>query len=299
MYHRILKLPVDEQFILQPGMYVAVDTFRRQVLFLKENFNILPLTEVVDRVETGQSLGGCCSITFDDGWQDNFAHAFPILNKYKVPATVFLTSGFIGTTRLFWADELSYYLQHLDIETVIGQSLVLDRFFKEISRTVGRKARLEQAIEILKRYLPDEREDILAYLRTVHPAHPPKRFLMSWDEAREMQASGMVSFGAHTANHVILNQVSIHQAEEEILCSRQQLENHLGRPIDLFAYPNGNFNKDLQAILKRHGFTGAVTTSKGWVGNETALLEIPRIGIHEDVSQTIPLFFARILLKKF
>jgi len=299
MYHRILKSESEEPVFVQPGMYVSVDAFRRQVAFLKEHFHVLPLTDMMRRVETGESLGGYCSLTFDDGWQDNFSQAFPILKEYNVPATVFLSSGFIGTTRLFWPEEVGYFLLHPGKNIPIGQSPVLDRFMEEVSETRTGRANLDRAIEILKGSFPDDREEILGYLRASSPACSPGRLLMSWEEAREMLASGLVRFGAHTVNHVILDQVPLPQAEEEIVRSRQQLEDLLGERIDLFAYPNGNYNGDLQAILKRHGFKWAVTTRKGWVGNGTSLLEIPRIGMHEDVSQTIPLFLARILLDGF
>lgn len=114
-----------------------------------------------------------------------------------------------------------------------------------------------------------------------------------------MKKSGLVNFGAHTANHVILDQVSLQEAEREIIQSRKELENQLSVRPELFAYPNGNYNRDLPVILLRNNFKGAVNTHKKWFGKEVPLFGIPRIGIHEDVSCTIPLFFARILLKRF
>jgi len=69
--------------------------------------------------------------------------------------------------------------------------------------------------------------------------------------------------------------------------------------VTTFAYPNGNYDENVQHVLQECVFAGAVTTKKGFLGRDTPLMEIPRIGIHEDISNTIPMFRARILLEKF
>ncbi|MCK4536462.1 MAG: polysaccharide deacetylase family protein, partial [Desulfuromonadales bacterium] len=169
----------------------------------------------------------------------------------------------------------------------------------EVPCNSGEEAFLDNAVLTLKGWSPHEREKVLEHLRSAGTTPPPGRLLMNWEEAREMQASGLITFGAHTVNHVILDQVPQRQAEEEIVRSLQELESRLGVRPELFAYPNGNVTGDLRAILKRNGFRGAVTTRKGLIGEGVSLFEIPRIGMHEDVSRTIPLFLARILLKRF
>lgn len=299
MYHRMLRSPREEPVFVQPGMYVSTDTFRRQAAFLKEKFHVLPLAELVERIETGKSVGGCCAITFDDGWRDNFTHAFPVLQEFQLPATVFLATGFIGTNRLFWPEELAFYLQQSEVRSKPRQSQVVDRFLSKVADDKNAEDFIENAILTLKSWSPGEREEVLEHLRLACPAVPRVRPLMNWEETKEMQSSALISFGAHTSNHVILDQVSQEQAEEEIACSQQEIENRLGVRAEFFAYPNGNFTSSLQAILKKHGFRGAVTTRKGWVGAGEPLFEIPRIGMHEDVSRTIPLFLARILLERF
>ena len=121
---------------------------------------------------------------------------------------------------------------------------------------------------------------------------------MNWDEAIDMAESEFVSFGAHTVNHEILDQVSFETAEFEILRSCKEIEEKLSNRVCLFAYPNGNFNQTIKKILKRKGLKAAVTTRKALMTASTDILEIPRIGMHEDVGNTIPFFLARILLKK-
>jgi peptidoglycan/xylan/chitin deacetylase (PgdA/CDA1 family) len=299
MYHRVLESCIDEPVFVQPGMYVTAKNFRRQINFLKKKFNVIPLAELVERVAAGKSVGGCCAITFDDGWYDNFTSAFPILQEFQVPATFFIATAFIGTNRMFWPEELTFYLKQPEVMTSIGQSKMLDRLFDEVGGADATDGYMDNAVTVLKAWLPHEREKICQELRVICPASHPNRLLMNWQEVEKMQDSGLISFGSHTANHVILDQVSLQMAEEEIISSYKEIESRLGTFSRLFAYPNGNHSKDIQDILKRNDFSGAVTTRRGWVNGNVGLFAIPRIGIHEDVSSSMHLFFARILLERF
>jgi peptidoglycan/xylan/chitin deacetylase (PgdA/CDA1 family) len=280
-------------------MFVTEGTLRNHVAFLNEKFNIISLAELVERMKGGKSVSGCCAITFDDGWHDNFTHAYPIMLDFQVPATVFLATAFIGTTRMFWPEELTYYLGQKDSLAASWQMGLLNQFINEIPVSITSDGFLDSAIETLKNWSPQKREELLDELRSSCLTPPSDRLLMNWEEVVKMRASGLISFGAHTANHVILDQVSLREAEEEIIQSRQELEDRLGAGSVLFSFPNGNYTSDLQAILERNGFKGAVTTRKGWVDKSVGLFEIPRVGMHEDVSCTRALFWSRILFKRF
>jgi peptidoglycan/xylan/chitin deacetylase (PgdA/CDA1 family) len=299
MYHRVLESTNKECIFVQPGMYVSKTTFSSHVKFLKSNFKIISLDELVQRIETGQSLINCCSITFDDGWIDNFTHAFPVIKEYQVPATIFLATNFIGTDKLFWPEELCFYLQQqltnkLSLPDSIERVIKKEFFFKNDNIKL-----LDRIIENVKKLDPDERKNIIDELRSTSSKKSPRRLLINWHEAKTMLESGLINFGAHTANHVILDQVSLFKAEQEIIQSREDIDKNLGLHVNHFAYPNGNYNSALIKILTRVGFKSAVTTRKGRLDNKTSFYEIPRIGVHEDVSNTIPLLIARILMKRF
>ena len=296
-YHRVLISPrQDDSIFVQPGTYVTVESFRQQLTFLKEKFQILSLSELLKRVDSGKSVSGCCSVTFDDGWLDNYTNAFPVLHELQIPSTIFLATAVIGTNRMFWPEELSFYLRQ---PAVISSLAGIDPQLCSSASFDNNGLYLDNSIQIVKNYTPEKREALFSFLRSTSTSLPSVRMLMNWEEAREMHASSLVSFGAHSANHVILDQVPLEIAEEEIINSRDEIEFRLGKPPELFAYPNGNYSKDLQALLKEKGFNGAVTTRKGWFNKNADLYEIPRIGIHEDISSTIPLFFARLLLERF
>lgn len=303
MYHRVIDPNGSRGLYLQPGMYVTADSFDKQIAFLKKRYLLLSLEDLIGRIKAGADIGGCCAITFDDGWWDNFTNAFPVLMKYQAPATIFLATAFIGTNRLFWPEEISSYLagELLPREGLGDVSPSAERFLGQIEtyRSESRASFLNHAIETLKTYSPKEREAILGLWRKNGRTHDLPPQMMSWAEAGAMRDSGLVTFGAHTAGHEILDQLPPSEARREILQSRDDIRRQLGVEATTFAYPNGNYNQPVMKILREGDFAGAVTTKKGFLGRDTPLLEIPRIGIHEDISNTVPMFQGRILLESF
>ncbi len=303
MYHRIIPLAEKFPGIIQPGMYVTDETFERHLVFLKNKFSIIPLHEMVHRIKRGQTTGGCCSITFDDGWRDTYDMAFPLLKRHQVPASVFLASGYIGTDKWFWPEELAWCLEKLLKQD--GWDAKTDGIIKSLMPEMNSSNRnnhtnlIDSAIMKVKKYRPERREALLAAMREALPGRSRERLMMSWSEAAEMQKSGLVSFGAHTVDHIYLDQVEPETARLEISSSKQVIEDRLGVPVTLFAYPNGNYTPQMIGMLEQNGFLGAVTTRRGYVDGNTPLMEMSRIAMHDDVSKTIPLFFSRLLLSLF
>jgi len=299
MYHRVIPfLSVGIDYV-QPGMYVSVKSFRRHAALLKEKFEVISLADIVTRLHLGKSVAGCCAITFDDGWLDNFTHAFGVLQEFKLPATVFLASSFIGTDKHFWPEQLSFYLRQPEMRRTGKYEAIIHKFYSEVIPAIDEESFIDNAIVALKSWSPDKRDELLDCLRAITTCPGAPRLLMNWDEVLEMHRSGLVDFGSHTVNHEILDQIPLDKAREEIVCSRDEIEAFLGVPVTLFAYPNGNFNAPLLNVVKEIGYTGAVTTKSGWVACDTNVLSIPRIGLHEDVGKTKSRFYARLVFQRF
>jgi len=303
MYHRVVPSKEKYKDLLQPGMFVTEETLEKHFAFLKKKFSIVTLEEMVCRLARGQALCRCCAITFDDGWKDTYDVAFPILKKYQVPASIFLATGYIGTDKWFWPEELNRCLWMLfDMKSSQSETgNILKQLNIDLHETNGknRSDLIDDVIEQFKSYHTDNREDIMKTLRSAFLDSKKERLLMSWDEAAEMQKSGLVSFGAHTVNHIYLDQVEQDTARLEISSSKKVIEDHLGVPVTLFAYPNGNYTPRTIGMLEHSGFLGAITTKRGYVDKNTSLMEMPRIAMHDDVSKTIPLFFSRLLFSFF
>ena len=299
MYHRILPSAVNQPVYVQPGMFVKPETFERHMAYIKNNFEVLFLDDLVAKAMAGETIGRHCALTFDDGWRDNYTAAIPILKKYQLPVTIFLSTGYIGATKTFWPEELCQYLEQIDLDLLKDDAAPDSwRYFTSLItsyKSLGRECFFDQSIATLKRFTASEREDVLNYLRNMLNVRPLPRQMLNWDEARNMCQSGLVRFGAHTVNHELLDQVSLPRAGTEIIDSRDEIERQLGSKVKIFAYPNGNHNPEIRQILAQNGFNAAVTTRKGLIDHKLPLLEIPRIALHEDISATIPMFRSEII----
>lgn len=303
MYHRIL--PAEKlDHTVEPGMYVTPDTFEKHIRYLKKNFEMVPLEAILHETKTESSRAEIkkrCVLTFDDGWLDFYQYAFPLLNEYNVPATVFLPTDFISTDKWFWTDRLAQILYDYqdNVETSGSPANELSKAAEEILNLSGPfKGRLDSAIRILKPFPVDQVEFILESLAgmTELKGKTDRRFL-SWGEVREMQRTGFISFGSHTAGHQILTTISHEQVDQELRQSRQEL---LDRQIVedsfiAFCYPNGNYDDKVAALVKQNGYDLAVTTQKGWNTPGSDHYRLNRCGVHEDISSTIPMFACVIL----
>ena len=110
MYHRVLRGDVQERRAVQPGMYVSAQTFEMHLGVFKKRYHVMHLDDLLETFFGGGDAKRCCALTFDDGWIDHYHNVYPLLEKYKIPATFFIPTAFIGTEKRFWSDEIADYL---------------------------------------------------------------------------------------------------------------------------------------------------------------------------------------------
>lgn len=309
MYHRIVRRAESDTYI-QDGMFVDPGTFRSQVLYLKKNFHVIPLEEIPG-IGDGKNRPGTkkpfCALTFDDGWEDFYGNAFPVLQSVDVCATVFLPTDCIGTGKRFWTERLAHILTAIERhgKSALKNDRSSDSIVGKIERLEGPvDFRMENAVEALKTLPVEEIDRVLGELADswrVGPATEGKSFL-SWEEAREMYASGIVRFGSHTKSHRILSTASEELIREELAHSKEKLiEERVASPSFIpFSYPNGNYTQRIAELVREAGYHLAVTTEKGWNGvangsnGRESLFRLRRIGIHQDVASTNAMFACRI-----
>jgi len=302
MYHRIMPQDRNPDVQVQPGMYVSTKTFNRHLRFLKKRFSVVSLRDLVAGLENGKDVRGCCALTFDDGWRDNFQFAFSLLQKHQFPATVFLATGYIGTSRWFWPEEVAWSVARI-LQGKMRMAALPDPIGELVSGAVHAnpamaESIIDRVIESMKRYPPARRREILDMLRSSNPDHEKReRLLMNWDEVREMATGSLVDFGSHTENHTLLDQQPLQRVKAEIVSSRQRIESEINRPVTFLAYPNGNYTPQILDVLGELGIDAALTTRRGYAGPASPLLELPRIAIHEDVGCSSALFLWRILVQ--
>ena len=101
MYHRVSCLDRDSQLLA-----VTPENFESQIKYLSENYILLSLNDLKEALSRKVIPNKSVAITFDDGYLDNLTHALPLLEKYQIPATIFVSSGFVDGSFEMPSDEL-------------------------------------------------------------------------------------------------------------------------------------------------------------------------------------------------
>ncbi|MXS84943.1 polysaccharide deacetylase family protein [Nitrosomonas sp. HPC101] len=270
IHHRVLPEP---DLLTGEG---GVTQFEKGLGYLTNNFNILPLSEAVNRLGNGTLPARAACITFDDGYADNAEVALPLLQKYGVTATFFIASGFLDGGRM-WNDTV--------IESVRfarGDKLdlsMIDLGTHAIATLEQKQETLTFLINKLK-YLPHEtRASQVEKLSAIISAELPDNLMMTSVQVRQLHDAGM-EIGGHTVTHPILASIDDATARMEITEGKARLEAITGAQVRLFAYPNGKPGKDyLPAhvkMIKDAGFEAAVSTAWGAARQNSDMFQLPR-----------------------
>lgn len=309
MYHRILPRQKVGPYV-QPGMFVDELTFEQHLIFLKKHFAVRPFGELCDSssaVERKNREKLTCYLTFDDAWSDFYDHAYPSLLKYKVPATVFLPTAYIGGTEIFWTEYFACLCagaSEKNLMTDFAASLQSMLAAEGINKFLNTKRVLDDSIQLLKELREEKINVILDKLNEKYHLYRPnyaRSDFLIWEQINIMMNSGLISFGSHTSHHSILTKLNNHEMVNEIEQSRQTLitKQIVDESELLFCYPSGRYNNDVIHALKKVGYKIAVTTKFGWNNSITSKYELQRIGMHQDVSKNDALTAYRIYSGSF
>jgi peptidoglycan/xylan/chitin deacetylase (PgdA/CDA1 family) len=299
MYHRIAEPEADIWDIA-----VSAGQFEKHLQALKRAGNVIPLQELADQHADGTLKKNSIAITFDDGYADNFRVAKPLLEKYQLPATFFITTGNIGQSAEFWWDELeniilftrrlpvqfSMRINNQLIEEELGtaeltaemrQKHILWKACTEAPPTP--RCRLYYRIwEQLKPMPPVEQQIRIQKIRDwagVGKGSRPDFQSMSLAELKEMGKSRLTDIGAHTVSHPALAAHAPEFQKKELAESKSFLEEITERKIDLLAYPYGNYNKDTARIAADLNFSAAFTTEEQVVRRRSDRFQLARFQV--------------------
>lgn len=282
-YHRVGTEGVPLFSRLDPRV------FEVQMEYVRKHYRLIPLGQLCGEIANGDAVQPTLAITFDDGYRDLYTHAFPVLRKYEIPATIYLIGRSMETGESPWYDRIFVALDHAS-----GSSIEVEmdapRQFALTSVAARRKAAWE----------------IVCFLRTISDASrqkwclefearmkPPQdeleRRMLDWNQVRSMQSSG-IYFGAHTMTHPSVAHLEAANLEEELSKSRKLLEAGLDAPAVDFAYPFGKTSDCLSAgdrYLAHCGYRSAVTTVEGINSVGANLLRLNRMQISDDRSLSL------------
>jgi peptidoglycan/xylan/chitin deacetylase (PgdA/CDA1 family) len=241
------------------------EIFEAQMRFLKEHYRIVSLEQVCHGLQDAATEETGVAITFDDGYQDVFRHAFPVLRNYRIPATVFLIADSVDTGHVSWYDRLFLALQMMPVGR-LNVELDQMRSFQLGSRV----SRFSAALEIvsLLRKLPNQRrKECCADLekRAKLPAEQLEGRMLNWEQIQIMQDAG-IAFGSHTVTHPVVSRLTPEELEYELRASKERLEAKLQSPVRDFAFPFGHpedCGREAASLLDQCGYRSAVTTVSG------------------------------------
>ena len=305
MYHNFIDPDKNEIDYSPDGMTVTAHVFEKHLGYLSRYYNVICLDELLEHLLNGTRIpDNSCVITFDDGWADFATEAAPLLKKYDLPATVFLTTKYINGGNWYWEERIKFLVARIYQDRNSHGLYESSRFctyasekdmgsiFLEPRTEVGRwlmKAvrKLREEDQAFIDGVLQELEDI--YARSESSQEP----FMTWETIKDL-ADQKIHFGGHTVSHVNLDLTPPAKVPAELLDCRQEISERLSIDITTFAYPYGKYNTNVKQQVKEAGYRCACTTEAGFVSGESDVYALPRMNLHTDVSMTIPLFAARI-----
>jgi len=308
LYHRVRPMPGCDPYALG----VTPEHFAEHLEILRQHGRPMRLQQLVQALQEGSLPRRAVVVTFDDGYADNLYHARPLLERHDFPATVFVTTGYVGQAREFWWDELERLLLQpgrvpetlqLDIDGTLfqwelGKAATYDEseYRRHCDWHYGKESepslrhRVFRSLHHQLAPLPDtKRRDVLEALRAWAQADPqarPTHRILSPDEVVRLAEEGLIEVGAHTVTHPVLGSLPVATQREEIQGSKAQLEKLLGKTVASFAYPYGSraradYTEETVAVVRQAGFTCACSTLAQPVHRDTDGFQLSRVGVRD------------------
>jgi len=251
MYHRVSSNGSNGS--------ISVDSFRAQMRVVKQHFKPLTLKRLLDANNCGNIPDNAVVITVDDGYKDFADYIWPIMQEEGVPATIFITTGFVNRELWLWPDKIKYMLKNTDRKSasipgfgkvpIIGDELCAWNIISDYCLKI-RNHKKNEIIESLFHDLGVEYQEVA-----------PKGFeAVSWDQLREMVSLGL-DVGSHSHSHPILTSLTKAELYQELVKPRRLIFDNLGFKPDSFCYPNGtrtDFNEAVKEFVVKAGYRYAV-----------------------------------------
>jgi peptidoglycan/xylan/chitin deacetylase (PgdA/CDA1 family) len=293
-YHRVAELSSDPQLLS-----VTPPHFMEHLDILRRYYRPAALEQA------GQRLQKSVVVTFDDGYADNLWAAKPLLERYDVPATVFVTTGYIGRNQEFWWDELERLLLHertlpgtlrLTIEGVMRQwDLGIERTDLDNSgwnvlqeNDPSTRHSLYRSLHRGLRFMDDaERRKVLDQLSAAarEKSVPRSNYLpLSTSDVVRLGQNGLIEIGGHTVSHPILAALPRTAQLAEIEQSKNRLEEILGHPVTSFAYPYGgtsDYTEETVAAVRQAGYLRACANFPGRITSSSDRFQLPRFLVRD------------------
>jgi peptidoglycan/xylan/chitin deacetylase (PgdA/CDA1 family) len=265
LYHRVADAPGDAW-----GLSVSPARFEAHMDLLRSEFHPMTLVDLTEAARRRRVPEGAVAVTFDDGYADNVTTALPTLERYGVPAIVFVATAYMGAGRPFWWDELEAIFLDADGGGTLAE----------------RSAEHEDANHRVRRLRPREVERAMENYREAaglaSPAGTGDKRPMTMEELERLVASPLTDLGAHSRHHSNLAAIPAADVRAEVDGSRRDIAEWAGAPPPAFSYPFGQHGPRARQIVRRAGFdlgTGTNPAAVTWLNDR---YELGRLWVEDE-----------------
>ncbi|WP_207816432.1 polysaccharide deacetylase family protein [Pseudomonas sp. 50_B] len=280
MLHRVVADSAQASLPHRAPLCVGQGHFEHLLRWLRRHFDCVPLQHLLELPAGDRPR---VALTFDDGWRDNAEVAYPLLERYEMPASIFLSTDFIGKRQGFWWESIGETLWQ-QADSAAAQPLL----------TQLRALALAPPPELLQPGASRARSSILGgYLQQLKGL-PPQTLQaladscpddsaphsLDWAQVQRLERSALVRFGPHGASHGILTRLDGAAMRADLQRSHQALQEHCQAPLGVYCYPNGDHNPEVRAAVAELGYRYALGTRPGLIeADGNPLLALPRIDV--------------------
>ena len=247
-YHRIAPDDPAAEPLFEDALFGPSQSgFELQVRWLRQHFDVINESELIQLTRASTFRGRYAAITFDDGYRDNYTLAYPVLKACSTPAIYYICPRLIDTSRVGWWDLAAYLAKRTAKRSISIAG-------KTFSADVDRRHVIRYLCDLVKSCKSGEPDALLDDLfRTCDVPMPDARLqseqFMTWDQIREVGRQG-IAIGSHTYTHRILSSLDETAQQWEMKQSKQSIEGHTGQRVRTLAYPVGGYEQFTPATMR-------------------------------------------------
>lgn len=281
-----------------PSAHTNIKDFETFIALLSNRYEFISLSQLLDHLETDTPLAAdSVVITMDDGYQDNYTLALPVLKKYGIPATLYVATSFIESKKLLPMDRIELAirttgLNKLEWPFLSGAPIKLDTYRDRCEANILAGKYIK---EVSTKEMDNKISELYQRLQVSEVAENSP--MLSWLQIKKMAENG-IEIGSHGVSHILMTQLTESNAIEELHRSRDVIKKEVGDQPIHFAYPNGraeDFSDALRIEARRAGYRTVVSTTRSIIRpGVTHPLNLPRIGLIGTPQQTV-VFMERLL----
>jgi peptidoglycan/xylan/chitin deacetylase (PgdA/CDA1 family) len=264
VYHSVATVDSDPW-----DLHVSPENFSDHLEIIRRHYRPIDMQSLASCVVDGRIPARSVAVTFDDGYSNNLTAALPLLERHDVAATVFVTTGFLGSAEEMWWDALDRIML----------------FSGDMAPTAERRNAYFEQWDLLVRLPSDLRRTIIAEMAQENDEYLQARSthrLLTDEELMALSGGRLIEIGAHTVTHPALAALPSRQQRDEIVASKKDIEERIGKPVHGFAYPygqSGHFTQETVDLVATAGFSYACANMTGHVDRNSDRYRLPRLHV--------------------